>query len=160
MVKGNHKLPDLPTGLPADVRHETANLLHSAALRLLRHARRADAGMDLDGPRASLLSVVVFAGPQPVSRLAGIERVSAPAITKLVTALEADGLVKRHRGAGDRRVVRVAATAAGRRVLEHGRAARVRAIADLLGGVPGEDLTVLQRAAEIIAGRLAGGGGA
>jgi hypothetical protein len=36
----------------------------------------------------------------------------------------------------------------------------VRAIADLLGGVPGEDLTVLQRAAEIIAGRLAGGAGA
>lgn len=153
MVKQSRqaRLPARPTGVPADERHETANLVHSAALRLLRVARTRDAGMDLDGPRASLLSVVVFAGPQPVTRLAAIEQVSAPAITKLVAALERDGLVTRERSTPDRRVVLVTATAAGRRLLERGRAARVRAVADLLEGASARDLATLRRAAQLLA---------
>jgi DNA-binding MarR family transcriptional regulator len=147
-------LPPRPADLPADERHETANALHSAALRLLRLARTADGSMDLDGPRASLLSVLVFGGPRPVSVLAAAERVSPPAITKLVTALEAAGLVERRRSPADRRVVLVAATPAGRRLLERGRAARVRVVAGTLAGASAEELAVLGRAAEIIAGRL------
>lgn len=152
MVKqsGQARLPARPAGVPADERHETANLVHSAALRLLRAARATDVGMDLDGPRASLLSVVVFAGPQPVTRLAAIEQVSPPAITKLVAALEADGLVVRERSETDRRVVLVAATPAGRRLLERGRAARVRAVADLLSSTSTRDLATLRRAARLL----------
>jgi DNA-binding MarR family transcriptional regulator len=135
-------------------RRATADALHSAAVRLLRRARTADSGMDLDGPRASLLSVLVFGGPRPVTALATIEQVSPPAITKLVTALEAEGLVTRRRPDGDRRVVLVAATPAGRRLLERGRAARVRVIADLLADASAEDLAVLARAAEIIRAAL------
>src|SRR5687767_8605000 len=90
MVKEGRQtgLPPLPPGVPDDAEHATANGLHSAALRLLRLARTADSQMDLDGPRASALSVLVFGGPQPVGQLAALERVSAPAITKTVTALE------------------------------------------------------------------------
>lgn len=146
--------PSRPAGLPADDLHETANVLHSAAVRLLRRARTADVGMDLDGPRASLLSVLVFAGSQSVSRLAAIEQVTPPAITKLVTALERNGLVVRTPSPDDRRMVLVAATAAGRRVLERGRSARVRAVADLLGGASVDDLAAVRLAAEIIARHL------
>jgi DNA-binding MarR family transcriptional regulator len=149
-------LPGLPAGLPAQDLYEVANLLHSSAVRLLRRVRSADSGMDLDGPRASLLSVLVFAGPQRVSRLAEIEQVSPPAVTKTVTALEAAGLVSRERSTEDRRVVRVAATAAGRQVLEQGRAARVRMIAQLLDGASDTELATLRRASRIVAGRLAG----
>ena len=85
-------------------------VLHSAAVRLLRTARAADTDLDLDGPRASLLSVLVFAGPQPVTRLAELEQVSAPAITKMVSALESTGLAQRERSETDRRVVLVSAT--------------------------------------------------
>src|SRR3712207_5378426 len=102
MVKRMGQLPGLPDGLPAHARQETANSLHSAALRLLRWARAADTGMDLDGPRASLLSVLVFGGPAPVTRLAKIEQVSPPAVTKMVTALESAGLVNRERAGDDR----------------------------------------------------------
>lgn len=154
MVKRPAQLPASPAGLPADDRHETANLIHSAALRLLRRARAADVSMDLDGPRASLLSVLVFAGPQSMTRLADLERVSPPAITKLVTALEAAGLAIRERAPHDRRVVLVAATATGRDVLERGRAARVRAVADLLADLPRRDLATLRRAATLIAAAL------
>jgi hypothetical protein len=51
-------------------------------------------------------------------------------------------------------VVEVVATAAGRAVLERGRAARVRRVAELLGGLAADDLAVLNRAADLIADRL------
>jgi DNA-binding MarR family transcriptional regulator len=149
-----HGLQARPEGLPADELHETAGLLHSTALRLLRMARSADVDMDLDGPRASLLSVLVFGGPQPVTRLAQLEQVSPPAITKLVTALERAGLAVRERDQGDRRIVLVAATPAGRRLLELGRAARVKAVAGLLQGLSPPELAALRHAANLIAARL------
>jgi DNA-binding MarR family transcriptional regulator len=150
-------LPGVPQGLPADNRHEVANALHSAALRLLRRARAGDdTSMDLDGPRASALSVLVFSGEVPIGQLAALEQVSPSAITKTVTALEEAGLVRRSRSPQDRRVVLVSATPKGRALLERGRAARVRAVADLLAGLNETDLRTLQRAATIVARLLRG----
>ena len=146
-------LPELPAGLPQDSQHETANLVHSATVRLLRVARAADADLDLDGPRASLLSVLVFAGPRPVTKLAEMEQVSAPAITKMVSALESAGLAQREHSETDRRVVLVSATAAGRRLLEQGRH-RVRAIAALLADATEAQLQTLRAASDVIAARL------
>ena len=154
MVQGPGQLLARPAGVPGDPLHETANLVHSAALRLLRQVRAADPILDLDGPRASLLSVLVFAGPLPITRLARIEQVTPPAITKLVDALETAGLASRTRSVQDRRVVVVAATPAGRRLLERGRGARVRATAKILSGLSDRDLATLRRAAELIASRL------
>ena len=151
MVKNIGQLPPLPPGLSADERHETANALHSAALRLLRRARTADVSMDLDGPRASALSVLVFTGPLPIGRLAALEQVSPPAITKTVAALEAAGLAERLPSASDRRVVMVRATSKGRTLLERGRAARVRVVADLLAEMSEREQQALRRAADLIA---------
>ncbi len=68
-----------------------------------------------------------------------------------MSALEADGLVERERSDADRRVVLVRATPAGRALLERGRAARVRLVADLLSGLGDRDRQTLARAAEIMA---------
>ena len=58
---------------------------------------------------------------RPAARkLAEMEQVSAPAITKMVSALESAGLAQREHSETDRRVVLVSATAAGRRLLEQG----------------------------------------
>ncbi len=153
-MKNIGQLPSLPHGLPDDDRHETASALHSAALRLLRRARTADTSMDLDGPRASALSVLVFGGPMAIGALAAAEQVSAPAITKTVTGLEMVGLVERTRSTTDRRVVLVRATPKGRALLERGRAARVRVVAQMLQGLSEMDQRALRRAATIIAGVL------
>lgn len=122
---------------------------------MLRFARTADSEMDLDGPRASVLSVLVFAGPMALGRLAELEQVTPPAITKTVAALEKAGLVVRERSAGDRRVVLVRATDDGRALLLRGRDARVRRVAALLGDLSERDRRALHRAAEIILDRLA-----
>jgi DNA-binding MarR family transcriptional regulator len=139
---------------PVEPAGDAADVLHSAAVRLLRRARTADVGMDLDGPRASALSVVVYGGPLPLTRLAAAEQVSPPAMTKTVAALEAAGLVRRVRGDGDRRVVLVTATAGGRKLLARGRAARVRLIGDLIAGLSERDRRTLRRAATILLDRV------
>jgi DNA-binding MarR family transcriptional regulator len=131
-------------------RQQAADAMHSAALHLLREVRKVDAGMSLDGPRASVLSVLVFGGPKPVSRLAELEQVSAPAITKLVNALEEQGLVWRAAAENDRRVVLVTATTAGERLLVRGRAARVRAIGEMFDGLTEDELDTIHQAADLI----------
>jgi DNA-binding MarR family transcriptional regulator len=126
--------------------NKVANSVHSVALRLLRKIRQVDVAIGLSGPRASMLSVLVFAGPMAISKLAAIEQVSGPAVTKLVDGLAADGLARRVRSSDDRRVVLVEATSAGNRRLEAGRARRVVAMAGLLQDLDRDELRDVETA--------------
>lgn len=132
---------------------------HSIAIHLLRAVRREDTSSGLTGPRLSALSVIVFGGPVTLSGLAAAEQVRPPTMTRLVDALEAEGLVRRVADKADRRRVMLLATARGRSVLLAGRERRVSRIAGPMAELPAEDLRVLDRAATIMAsvvGRLAG----
>src|SRR5436190_14362435 len=102
-------------------RDEIANRLHSAAIHLLRRARRVDAESQLPAPQLSALSVIVYGGPITLGALAAAEQVRPPTMTRLVAAMETAGLVRRESDETDRRVVRMSATAKGRRILEAGR---------------------------------------
>src|SRR5213596_571446 len=102
-----------------------ADRLHSAAIHLLRRLRVEDKAMGLSGPRTSALSVIVFRGPVTMSALAEAEQVRPPTMTRLVDGLERRGLVRRVSHAADGRVQLVEATAAGKRLLNTGRARRV-----------------------------------
>lgn len=100
--------------------------LHSLAIHLLRFARTDDIASGMSAARLSALSVLVFGGSRTVTELAAAEQVAAPTMTRLLQGLERDGYVRRRRDAADGRIVRVTATAKGRRALEAGRRARVR----------------------------------
>ncbi|HEX9932239.1 MAG TPA: MarR family transcriptional regulator [Allosphingosinicella sp.] len=129
---------------------ETATRLHSAAIRLLRMARREDQASGLSGPRLSALSVVVFAGPLSLAALAAEEQVRAPTMTRTVDALVAAGLVTRETDARDRRMVTIAATGEGRRLLDEGRRRRVRAITARLAALAESERRALERGVELI----------
>jgi DNA-binding MarR family transcriptional regulator len=124
--------------------------LHSAAIRLLRWLRREDDRSGLSAPRLSALSVVVFGGPVTLGELAAAEQVRPPTMTRLVQALEADGLVSRVADPGDARVTRLRATAKGRRLLAAGRARRVAALEAGVARLDAGERETLARAAEII----------
>jgi DNA-binding MarR family transcriptional regulator len=111
---------------------ELADRLHSAAVRLLRHARTGDAASGVTAARLSVLSVLVYGHVRTVSELAAAEQVAVPTMTRLLQDMEADGLVKRRRAVQDLRVVNVAVTARGRRALNAGRAARLELIRAVL----------------------------
>jgi DNA-binding MarR family transcriptional regulator len=143
-------LPPLPAGVPRNSRHRVANALNSTAIHVLRAARTADSATGLTAERLSLLSVLVFGGPATMSALARAEQVSRPAITRTVGALEQAGLVRREEVAEDRRQSRVTATAAGRRLMEAGRRARIERLAGVLEDVPAEDLAELDHALAVV----------
>ncbi len=129
---------------------EIADRLHSAAIHLLRSLRRQDEATGITAPRLSALSVLVFGGPLTLSELAAAEQVRPPTMSRLVSSLEAEGLVVREGEPGDRRVVRVRATSAGVRVLQTGRGRRVTSLAQRLRKLDPQELEVLEQAVGIL----------
>src|SRR5215212_1271823 len=92
---------------------DLADRLHSAAIHVLRRVAREDTTSGLGGPALSALSVIVFAGPITLGKLAEAERVRPPTMTRTVQGLEAAGLVRREQDADDKRIVNVHATPRG-----------------------------------------------
>jgi DNA-binding MarR family transcriptional regulator len=135
---------------------QTADSLHSAAIHLLRLLREEDAASGVSAARLSALSVVVFAGPVTLGRLAAAEQVRPPTISGIVAGLERDGLVRRRPDTRDGRVQWVHATAKGRRVLARARRRRIEAFASRLRDLSETELTTLARAADLIEQAVAG----
>ena len=135
-----------------------ANELNTTAIHALRAARVADAVSGLSPERLSLLSVLVYAGPRTMSELAVAEQVTPPAITRIVSALEEDGLVTRTPVEGDRRSTRVSTTEQGRAVLEAARGRRIDALSRLLRGATADELELVSRALAVVRRELRRGG--
>jgi DNA-binding MarR family transcriptional regulator len=117
---------------------------------LLRRLRRADETTGLSGPKLSALSVVVHAGPIALGDLAAAEQVRPPTMTRVVQDLEEAGLVRRQTDSADRRVTRIKATAAGRRLLGAGRNRRVALLVQWLDGLTAAEFSALKAAAPIL----------
>ena len=131
---------------PADV----AEKLHSAAIHLLRRLRRQDVATGQTAPRLSALSVIVYGGPLTLGALAAAEQVRPPTMTRIVAALEADGLVQRAPSTEDRRVTLVRATPAGETLLHEGRRRRTAQLAAQLAALPARDRATLARAVDLL----------
>jgi DNA-binding MarR family transcriptional regulator len=127
-----------------------ADRLHSGAIRLLRAVRTVDDAAGVSAPKLSALSVLVFAGAQSLTALARAEQVTAATMSKLIAALEAEGLVAKRANETDRRGVRIEATARGRAILEEGRKRRLALLQQKLAKLGREDRTLLADAAELM----------
>src|SRR3954471_18775247 len=132
-----------------------ADLLHSAAIHLVRRASEQDRTAPISPARLAALSVVVFRGPLTLGELAVAQRVSSPTMSNLVTALEAAGLVRRLPHADDGRLVVVAATPEGHGVPEEARRSRIGLVSDRLDGLSDDELDLLWRAGELLESRFA-----
>jgi DNA-binding MarR family transcriptional regulator len=131
-------------------RLEVADRLHSAAIHLLRHARKQDVFARQGPARLSALSVLVFGGPMALGQLAAAEQVKAPTMSRIVAGLKRSGLAKIETDSKDARRIRVTATAKGKRVLHQARARRVRLVADTLRWLSEPEMETLLRAADLM----------
>lgn len=145
--------PSLPPGIKNSRSARVAAGLHSAAIHLLRRARRVDLETGLSPERLSLLSVLCFAGPRTVGELADAEMVSRPAISRILNGLEESGLARRSSSDEDGRRVVVTVTAKGRRVMDWARKRRLEAIEGELSRLSSRDLAVLEAATTVL-GRM------
>ncbi len=132
--------------------------MHSAAIHLLRRVRGADvSAMGISPARASALSVLVFGGPRSLTELAAAEQVTSATMSKLVTSMEAERLVRRYPDLNDARSIRIEATAKARRILERGRSQRLELLERLLGDATGAEIDAVRTASEVLERALQSG---
>jgi DNA-binding MarR family transcriptional regulator len=134
----------------ATTERDTADRIHSAAIHVLRHARRDDAASGVGPARLSALSVLVFGGARTLRELADAEQVTAPTMSAIVTGLEQDGLARRRPHREDARALRIEATAKGRQLLERARQRRIDNLGELFAALSAGDLETVRKAAEIL----------
>jgi DNA-binding MarR family transcriptional regulator len=129
---------------------EIAAQIHTIAIHLLRKLRREDESTGLNAQRLSALSVIVFGGPLTLGDLAAAEQVRPPTMTRIVNALEQQGLVQKKPSTTDGRSTLLSPTVAGKKLLLQGRERRVRALAEQIAALNRGQLSTLQEASEIL----------
>jgi DNA-binding MarR family transcriptional regulator len=92
------------------------------------------------------LATLERSGPCRLTELAAREGVTQPAMTQLVSRLQAEGLVARDTDPSDGRVVQVSITDAGRAALADRRATRGKRLAELLDRLSPADREALTAA--------------
>jgi DNA-binding MarR family transcriptional regulator len=132
--------------------------LDSVAVHLLRRLGCEDPPAGLTGARLSALSVLVTQGPLTLGGLARAEGVRPPSMTRLVSALEADGLVERLRDPRDGRRVFIHATPDGCALQAHARTERVAEFASRLRDYGKRELRTLDDATSLLESVLLGRG--
>ena len=118
---------------------DTASELNSAAIHLLRALRGTDRTAGLTPARLSALSVLVFGGPSPLGRLARTEDVAGPTMTRIVDGLCELGLAERRPHPDGGRLVLVAATEEGERLMRAAQRARIDTIVTALRRLPASE---------------------
>ena len=142
--------PAVGTGRRAVDATELAARLAGLTTVLQRHLSRADAGEGLTRARLSALALLVLGGPRTLGELAAAEHVRPPTMTRLIHAMEADGLVERERNPDDGRSVVLRATALGVQQLERGRARQIAPLAEAIADLERAERLRLEDAADLL----------
>lgn len=131
-----------------------AQRLTGITLHLLRRLAREEQVTGIRPARLSALASLASDGPTTLGGLARRERVTPPSMTRLVHALEAEGLVERLPSATDGRQVGVRITAAGQRLLDERGHARADAVAGWLRPLDDDQLRLVDAAVTLLEGSL------
>lgn len=134
---------------PTDLAARLANL----STVLQRQLARTDVGDGLTRARLSALALLVLGGPRTLGALADAERVRPPTMTRLVHAMEADGLVAREANPDDGRSVIIRATTLGEQQLERGRVRQIAPLAESISDLDRGERRQLEDASDLL-GRL------
>ena len=129
---------------------ELAARLAGLSTVLQRHLSRADAGEGLTRARLSALGLLVLGGPRTLGDLAAAEHVRPPTMTRLIHAMEADGLVARKRNPDDGRSIVIQATPKGVEQLELGRARQIAPLAESISDLDRAERLQLEDAVDIL----------
>jgi DNA-binding MarR family transcriptional regulator len=110
--------------------------LRAVVGRLARRLRPTEAAAGLTATQISVLQTVVRSGSVGLAELAGLEGLNPTMLSRVVAVLVGRGLVHRVADEGDRRVARVEATPAARRLRERMRKERNAKLEPLLEQLP------------------------
>jgi DNA-binding MarR family transcriptional regulator len=134
--------------MPADT--ALASELRTSVMRLARRLRRMRADTTLSLGALAALGTLDRHGPQTPGELAAHERVQPPSMTRIVKALEAEGLVTRRPHPTDGRQVVVALTPSGVALLREDRKRREAWLAQRLCELSAEERELLRKASPVL----------
>jgi DNA-binding MarR family transcriptional regulator len=129
--------------------YRIGDLLHSAAIHLLRKVRAQDRSARIGPAQLSALSVLVFGGPRSLKELAEAEQVRPPTMSRIVVGLRQTRLVRR-KTTDDKRRMLLEATARGVKILHEGRRRRVEMLARALQQFSADELREAATTAEFM----------
>jgi DNA-binding MarR family transcriptional regulator len=127
-----------------------AESLHDRVSRLSRQLRSIELPSGMTQERMSVLAIVDTRGPISVSALAHHERVRPATMSRMVSALEADGFVERISNEKDGRGVLVALTPSGREAFTAARAQRLAQFSVALNSLSREQLRSMGELASVL----------
>jgi DNA-binding MarR family transcriptional regulator len=128
---------------------DLADELQRAVARISRRVRAELPSHQLPNTQRSVLNHLVKHGPETVRALSDRERVSPPAMTQTVNALQAAGLVTRSPDPGDGRKVLVTATDAARSLNSETQRVKHAWLHDRLAGLSDAELQALDVARRV-----------
>jgi DNA-binding MarR family transcriptional regulator len=152
MAASRSALEASPAG--SELAADFAPRLRMATMRLARLLRQ-HADPDHSQTLISALATVARCGPVTLGRLAELEAVQPPSMTRIVAKLEDLGLVVRVTDDSDRRVARVSVTPAAEELLAEVRTRRNELLAQRLVDLGPDDIAALEAALPALE-RLAG----
>lgn len=127
-----------------------ASELRTTVMRLARRLRAQRSDTSLSLGQLAVLGTLDRRGPLTPGELAALERVQPPSMTRMVTALEAAGLVTRTDHPTDRRQVLVAVAPDGLALLKADRRRRDAWLAQRMRDLDPVDVEVLRAAAAVL----------
>jgi DNA-binding MarR family transcriptional regulator len=133
-----------PTRDTVETRAEIAALLHEQFARLTRELRNLELPQGVTPERLSALAVIDRRGPISVTALADQELVRPATMSRMVSALVDEGLVKRNSDKNDGRGVLVTTTPKGRRIYQRAQEQRLRHFAEALERLSDEQLAAMR----------------
>ncbi|HEX5047471.1 MAG TPA: MarR family transcriptional regulator [Gammaproteobacteria bacterium] len=131
--------------------NEIAALLHDQFSRLTRQLRNLELPQGMTPERLSALSVIEKRGPISVTALADKEMVRPATMSRMVSALVDEGLVKRAEDKNDGRGVLVSTTPKGRRAYVRAQQLRLQHFAEALESLSPEQLDAMRSLAAALA---------
>ena len=133
-------------------KQDAAELPTRLRLAIARMARRLrqEAGDELSPSMTAALATIERHGPLAPSRLAELERIQRPTVTRVLQRLEDEGLVERSEDPNDRRSAVVCVTKEGAALLKKLRSRKNAYLAKRLRELPDDDVKALERAADVL----------
>ncbi|MGH2820114.1 MAG: MarR family winged helix-turn-helix transcriptional regulator [Actinomycetota bacterium] len=133
-----------------DAEAELATRLRLGVTRLARRLRQQSVEGDVTASMLSALATIEVRGSLTLGELAELERIRPPSMTRIVSRLEALGVVTRKADSHDRRVFKVTLTPAGSRYVSSARKRKNAYLVKRLHALEPDELRKLDDALEVI----------
>ncbi|GAA2059322.1 MarR family winged helix-turn-helix transcriptional regulator [Williamsia deligens] len=136
------------------VRSGRSVTVYTSLARIIRTLRSETGSGSLSLGSTSALWVLVTNPPMRLSELSAHEGVSAPTMSRIVSSLERDGMVRRVADPADGRASLIEPTEDGIELIDGTTSARARLVEDALNRLEPGDRAAAQRSIELLAAAL------